>query len=162
MNRPLVLGRLLRIALPSLLMGAAVLPLPSLAQTANAQTTGTQAGGKEVEDSTPWNPEHVPVSTVFPYGKSVPDFVCMPGRYCALTLQTGETIRQIQQSDQSWSVTPTTYGAGTFAVPVLIVSPQGTSTTAALTVTTDRRVYKINLVSSMDHAMPLAAFSYPQ
>jgi hypothetical protein len=167
MKRSLPTAGVLLAAMSLLMTGAISVPgyrvHPARAQDAGASDGGSAPteSGTPKESSTPWNPEHVAASTVFTYGAGVPAFLCTPGRYCALGLQTGETIRQISQSDPTWSVTPTTYGAGKLAAPVLIISPQGTSLGSDLTVTTDRRVYKVKLVSSTEHAMPLAVFNYP-
>ncbi len=86
---------------------------------------------------------------------------CAPEHYCALALQQGETIKTIDQTDKKWSVTPTTYGAGQFATPVVILFPSATDLSSDLTVTTDRRIYAVKLVSSAAHWSALTAFSYP-
>ena len=63
--------------------------------------------------------------------------------------------------DQNWSITPTTYGAGNFATPVLILSPRSDNLKTKLSVTTDKRSYSVTLISTANQWTPLTAFSYP-
>lgn len=113
------------------------------------------------ESSSPLAPEKVAASNTLVYGQGTPTLPCAPGHYCALALQQGETIKSIDQSDKKWSVSPTTYGAGQFATPVVILSPSAPDLASDLTITTDRRVYAVKLVSSGTHWNALTAFSYP-
>jgi type IV secretion system protein VirB9 len=113
------------------------------------------------ESSSPLAPEKVAASNTLVYGQGTPTLPCTPGHYCALALQQGETIKTIDQADKKWSVSPTTYGAGQFATPVVILSPSGPDLASDMTITTDRRVYAVKLVSSGTKWNGLTAFSYP-
>jgi len=121
--------------------------------------TMTAAGAQE--SSSPLAPEKVAASNTLVYGQGTPTVACAPEHYSALALQQGKTIKTIDQTDKKWSVTPTTYGAGQFAMPVVILSPSATDLSSDLTVTTDRRIYAVKLVSSAAHWSALTAFSYP-
>lgn len=113
------------------------------------------------ESSSPLAPEKVAASNTLIFGEGVPTLTCAPGHYCALALQQGETVKSVEQADKKWSATPTTYGAGQFATPVIILSPSAVDLSSTLTVTTNRRVYDVKLVSSATKWAGLTAFSYP-
>jgi len=126
-----------------------------------------QNGSQPVEDSTPWNPEQVPAQTSFDYGAATePTVVCAPQKYCGLALQTGETVQSADANEDHWSVTPTVYGAGNLAKPVILVTPWAPGLTDELTITTTSaqqkpRIYKVKLVSDADKWTQLATFRYP-
>ncbi|HVO01959.1 MAG TPA: TrbG/VirB9 family P-type conjugative transfer protein [Candidatus Cybelea sp.] len=129
---------------------------PAFAQQNGATESGTQ-----------WNPEELPVQTVFDYGaKDEPTLVCAPKQYCAIALETGETLQAAQADDNHWSITPTTYGAGDFAKPVILISPREAGYSDELTITSvsakqQPRSYKIKLVSDAKQYTHLAAYRYP-
>lgn len=113
------------------------------------------------EASSPAAPEKVGANQTLVYGAGDAVVTCAPAHYCALSLEQGETIKATQASDQDWSITPTTYGAGNFATPVLILSPHKDNLKTQLTITTDRRSYAVTLIGTADKWTPLTAFSYP-
>jgi type IV secretory pathway VirB9-like protein len=126
-----------------------------------------QNGPQPVEDSTPWNPEQVPAQTSFDFGAATePTLVCAPQKYCGLALQTGETVQTADANEDHWSVTPTVYGAGNLAKPVILISPFAAGETDELTITSTSaqhkpRSYKVKLVSTADKWTQLATFRYP-
>jgi len=129
-----------------------------------AQQTGSQ---QPTESGTPWNPEALPVQTVFDYGaKDEPTLVCAPKQYCAIALQAGETLQNMDVNDEHWSVTPTTYGAGEFAKPVILISPREAGYSDELVISSvaanqQPRNYKIKLVSDAKQYTHLTAYRYP-
>jgi type IV secretory pathway VirB9-like protein len=133
------------------------------ATAASAQQNGSQP----VDDSTPWNPEQVPAQTVFDYGaKAEPILVCAPNKYCGLALETGETVQSADANEDDWSVTPTIYGAGNLAKPVVLVTPFAPGVKDELTISTkaangQARSYKVTLVSTADKWTQLASYRYP-
>jgi hypothetical protein len=137
--------------------GAALL----MAASAQAQENGP------VEDSTPWNPEAVPAQTTFEYGaKAEPTLVCAPNKYCGLALETGETVQSAQANEDDWSVTPTIYGAGKLAKPMILVTPFAFGLKDELTIETTaasgaKRSYKLTLVSDAAKWTQLATYRYP-
>jgi len=143
---------------------AIAIALAMAGQPAQAQQTGSQ---QPTESGTPWNPEELPVQTVFDYGaKDEPTLVCAPKQYCAIALQAGETIQNLAVNDEHWSVTPTTYGAGEFAKPVILISPREAGYSDELTISSvaanqQPRTYKIKLVSDAKQYTHLTAYRYP-
>ena len=114
------------------------------------------------EASSPLAPEKVAANQTLAYGQGTPTVTCAPSHYCALALQQGEVIQKIDQPDKKWSVSPTTYGAGQFATPVVILSPSAAGLSSDLDIRTDRRHYAVKLVSSASQWVGLSAFSYPK
>jgi type IV secretory pathway VirB9-like protein len=137
------------------------------AMLAAAPAFAQQNGSQPVETSTPWNPEEVPAQTSFDFGAAAePTLVCAPGKYCGLALETGETVQSADADEDHWSVTPTVYGAGKLAKPVILISPFAAGLTDELTITTTSaqqkpRTYKVKLVSDADKWTQLATFRYP-
>src|SRR3954470_8232338 len=146
-------------------MRLALITLAALltATAASAQQNGSQP----IDDSTPWNPEQVPAQTSFDYGaKAEPTLVCAPNKYCGLTLETGETVLSAEANEDDWSVTPTTYGAGKLAKPVVLVTPFAPGLKDELTISTraangQARQYKLELVSDAEKWTQLASYRYP-
>jgi type IV secretory pathway VirB9-like protein len=143
---------------------------PFLALAALLMASAAQAqqnGAPPVDDSTPWNPEQVPPQTTFDYGaKTEPTLVCAPNKYCGLALETGETVQSAEANEDDWSVTPTIYGAGKLAKPVILVTPFAPGLKDELTVSTmaangQARQYKLELVSDADKWTQLASYRYP-
>jgi type IV secretory pathway VirB9-like protein len=135
------------------------------AMLAAAPAFAQQNGSQPVETSTPWNPEEVPAQTSFDFGAAAePTLVCAPGKYCGLALETGETVQSADADEDHWSVTPTVYGAGKLAKPVILISPFAAGLTDELTITSAQqkpRTYKVKLVSDADKWTQLATFRYP-
>ena len=127
----------------------------------------TAAQAQQVDDSTPWNPEQVPAQTSFDYSATTePILVCAPNKYCGLALQTGETVQSAEANEDDWSVTPTIYGAGKLAKPVILVTPFTFGLKDELTITStsasgQTRHYKLALVSDADKWTQLATYRYP-
>jgi type IV secretory pathway VirB9-like protein len=145
------------------LIGTALAALLLAPAAALAQQNGTEP----VDTSTPWNPEQVPPQAVVDFGaKDEPMLVCAPTRYCALALETGETVQSAETNEDHWSVTPTTYGAGKLAKAVILVSPfaAGLKDELAITTTTaagQPRTYKITLRSDAAKWTQLTSYRYP-
>ncbi|MFL1616228.1 P-type conjugative transfer protein TrbG [Acinetobacter baumannii] len=102
-------------------------------------------------------------AVMFQYGASMPTLVCAPLYACAIRLEPGETMIQMDTGDAvRWKITPSLSGSGENATTYLIVKATDSGLTTNLTVTTDRRIYVIKLVSRIDDWMPLVAFNYPE
>jgi len=134
---------------------------------AGAPAQAQQNGSQPVESGTPWSPEELPITTVFDYGATTePTLVCAPKQYCAIALQAGETIQTMDANDDHWSITSTTYGAGQFAKPVILVTPRAAGYTDELVISSvagnqHPRNYKIKLVSDAAQYTHLTAYRYP-
>ena len=148
---------------PSIALAALFLATAAPFSIASAQQNGPQP----VDNSTPWNPEQVPAQQAFDYGAATePTLVCAPSKYCGLALETGETVQMADANEDNWSVTPTTYGAGNLAKPVILVSPFAPGLKDELTIMTkaangQARTYKVMLVSDADKWTQLTSFRYP-
>ena len=136
--------------------------------SAGVAVLATGAGLSRAQESgTPWAPEELPVQTVFDYGaKDEPTLVCAPRQYCAIALEAGETVQTVDTNDEHWSITPTTYGAGNFAKPVILVSPRAAGFSDELVISSiagnqEPRSYKIKLVSDATQYTHLVAYRYP-
>jgi len=102
-------------------------------------------------------------SVLFLYGATLPSVVCAPLYACNLKLQSGETVTQIDVADNiRWKVTPSTYGNGSNTTTVLVIKPTDSGLQTDMTISTDRRMYVVKLLSRMTDWMPLVSFAYPE
>ena len=102
-------------------------------------------------------------AVVFAYGASLPTIVCAPLYACTLKLQPGEVIQQIDIADNvRWNVAPSVIGSGETQTSVIIIKPKDSNLETNMTISTDRRLYVVKLLSRLKDWMPLAAFSYPE
>ncbi len=102
-------------------------------------------------------------AVVFAYGASLPTIVCAPLYACTLKLQPGEVIQQIDIADNvRWNVAPSVVGSGDNQTSVIIIKPKDSNLETNMTISTDRRLYVVKLLSRLKDWMPLAAFSYPE
>lgn len=102
-------------------------------------------------------------AVMFQFGASMPTLVCAPLYACAIRLEPGETMTQMDAGDAvRWKITPSVTGSGENTTTYLIVKATDSGLSTNLTVTTDRRLYVIKLVSRIDDWMPLVAFNYPE
>lgn len=98
----------------------------------------------------------------FRYGATMPTVVCAPLHVCDIALQPGEIVKTVNVGDPvMWDVEPSGSGSGAEARTILVVKPQDAGLRTDLTVSTDRRIYAISLVSTRYNFMPLASFTYP-
>ncbi len=109
---------------------------------------------------------HTIVSTggrvLFPFGQSIPTVTCSPLRVCDIQLQEGERVSNVSVGDSvDWLVKPAFSGSGSDIVTNVIVKPVRAGLTTNLLITTNRRVYQINLKSANTGYTPLVGFYYP-
>lgn len=101
-------------------------------------------------------------SVKYLFGATLPTMICSPLEVCNIALQPGEVVRDAHAGDTvRWSVSPATYGAGDKVTTVLVIKPKDAGLTTSLSVTTDRRIYNIKLVSTRKQWIPLMSFDYP-
>ncbi len=97
------------------------------------------------------------------YGAQKPSVVCSPMQVCDIKLQQGEVTQQIFLGDSSrWTIEPAIEGDGGYSTEHLIIKPLDVNIKTNLIVTTDRRIYHINLVSTKNEFMPQVSFVYPE
>lgn len=86
-----------------------------------------------------------------------------PGRVTDIALQPGETITAVAAGDTvRWTVGDTTSGSGTAKRTHLLVKPFAAGLSTNLVVTTDRRVYHLELESLSKAAMAALSWTYPE
>lgn len=102
-------------------------------------------------------------SVTFVYGSTLPQLICKPLYACDVTLQPGERVKQVDVGDAvRWLVKPSVSGSGTTMTTHLIIKPSEADLNSNMVVTTDRRIYNIQLISKSDNWMPSVAFYYPE
>lgn len=91
---------------------------------------------------------HAAAAVAFPYGHSLPALTCAPLRACDIALQAGETILGVALGDaERWITSPLSEGPAGGATPHVVVKPTGWGLATNLIVSTDRRVYHLELSS---------------
>jgi type IV secretion system protein TrbG len=101
-------------------------------------------------------------SVLFTYGAQMPSVICAPLFVCEIALQRGETVTDINVGDAvRWKIAPATSGTGSNATTHILVKPTDPGLRTNMLVTTDRRIYVIQLVSHKNDWMPRVAFAYP-
>lgn len=114
----------------------------------NRQTTTIQGANGEV---------------IFLFGDAMPSVICAPLRLSDINLQPGEIIKDVQIGDSvRWQVSLSLSGEKPNEVSHVILKPVSSNLQTTLNIMTDRRVYRLNLVSEKKRYMPAIAFSYPR
>ncbi len=98
----------------------------------------------------------------YPFGATHPEVVCAPLRACTVTLQAGESVKQIVLGDTArWVSTVVTSGEGAGSTQLVVVKPMDKGLTTNLVVTTTRRTYFLNMRSSEVDFVSTIGFYYP-
>jgi type IV secretion system protein VirB9 len=107
-----------------------------------------------------------PGFTRFPYGERQPILYCKPLRVCEIQLEPGETVMNLALGDsERWISSKMESGPPEKRIPHVIVKPTDYEITTNLIITTDRRVYYLGLVSTMEEQggyFRSVRFYYPQ
>ena len=86
-----------------------------------------------------------------------------PERVTDIALQPGETVTAVAAGDTvRWTVGDTTSGSGAARRTHILVKPFSAGLATNLVITTDRRVYHLQLESTRATAMAALSWSYPQ
>ncbi len=99
------------------------------------------------------------------FGESLPSVICSPLKTCVVELQIGEIITEggLQVGDNvRWRITPTVTGEGVKKRTNLIVKPTDSGLETTLTISTNKRLYQIKLLSTKNDWMPFVNFNYPE
>lgn len=100
--------------------------------------------------------------TTFVYGHSTPTIIVSPYKVADIELQPGEIINSLVLGDnERWLVEIVFSGTGGVSTSHVIIKPfdSGLETTAVIT--TDRRVYHVNLKSDRHNHMFYVGYLYP-
>ena len=86
-----------------------------------------------------------------------------PERVSEIALQPGETLISVAAGDTArWVIGDTTSGTGASRRTHILVKPSATGLRTNLVITTDRRVYHVQLESTARTAMASISWTYPQ
>lgn len=101
---------------------------------------------------------------VYTFGSGTPLAIVKPTELTDIELEEGEEVHDILIGDTiRWSVVPTMNGTpdGKSQVTHIIVKAKQPNLTTSLIVATNRRTYRLRVVSSAIFHLPLIAFDYP-
>lgn len=100
----------------------------------------------------------------YTYGSGTPLIIVKPVELTDIEFQEGEQINDILIGDNiRWAISPTVSGTnkGKSQISHIIVKAKQPNLTTSLIITTDRRTYRLRLISSSVFHIPHAAFNYP-
>jgi P-type conjugative transfer protein TrbG len=100
---------------------------------------------------------------VYVYGAGMPVLVCAPFRLCTLELQPGEHVTGKPEIGDSvrWEVTPVETGSGADQTTDVTFKAQSAGLDTDVVIPTDRRLYRVRLISDTRRYIPVVAFQYP-
>jgi P-type conjugative transfer protein TrbG len=105
---------------------------------------------------------HADSSIQFTFGATRPVVICAPLQVCDIELQPGERVRSVQVGDAvRWTVEPAVTGVAPVEVQHVIIKPADVGLRTSLVVATDRRTYRLKLVSHRSEYMASVSFAYP-
>lgn len=137
----------------------AALAPAALAQSATSVMTANKAALRE-----PAKSGFVNAVQVYPYSEgALFRLFAAPKRVSDIALQPGETLIAVAAGDTvRWTVGDTTSGSGETKRTHLLVKPFAPGLSTNLVITTDRRVYHVQLTSTASTAMTGMRWTYPQ
>jgi type IV secretion system protein VirB9 len=101
--------------------------------------------------------------TCFVYGHSNPTIIIAPYKVADLELQPGELINSMVLGDNArWHAEIVFSGSGDISTSHIVFKALDSGLTTTAVITTDRRVYHINLKSDRKKHMLYTGFIYPQ
>ncbi len=137
----------------------ATLALPVAAQPAARVAAANKAALRE-----PSSAGYLGAIQVYPYSEgTLYRLYAAPERVTDISLQPGEAITSVAAGDTvRWTVGDTTSGSGTNLRTHILVKPFSAGLRTNLVITTDRRVYRLELESRPSGAMAALSWTYPQ
>lgn len=141
------------------------IPTPTEAQRARSKmpaarfTAANRAALRE-----PTTPGFVHAVQVYPYSEgAVYRLYTAPERVSDIALQPGETLVSVAAGDTArWTVGDTSSGAGEAKRTHILVKPFSPGLRTNLVIATDRRIYHLQLESTLAIAMAAISWTYPQ
>ena len=107
-----------------------------------------------------------PGFVVFPYGERQPILYCKPLRICDIELEAGEGVLNIALGDsERWIASKMESGPEDGRRAHVVVKPTEFDLSTNLVITTDRRVYHLGLISTLEEDASYfrsVRFYYPQ
>jgi type IV secretion system protein VirB9 len=144
-----------------LLLSASAL---SLVLPASAQPTGAVAAANKAALREPSRAGYIDAVQVYPYAEgALYRLYAAPERVTDIALQPGEAVTSVAAGDTArWTVGDTTSGNGEEKRTHILVKPYSAGLRTNLIITTDRRVYHLELESRAHGAMAALQWRYPQ
>lgn len=141
------------------------LAVPATAHTGGAMTPTAQAtAANQAALREPSSDGYVNAVQVYPYSEgALYRLYAAPERVTDIALQPGETVTSVAAGDTvRWTVGDTTSGSGEGERTHILVKPFSAGLATNLVITTDRRVYHLELASRPTDAMAALSWRYPQ
>ncbi|MGR4892679.1 P-type conjugative transfer protein TrbG [Sphingopyxis sp. LARHCG72] len=138
--------------------------LAALAPAASAQGAPGVASAHKAAIREPAASAYMNAVQVYPFADGVLyRLYTAPGRVSDIALEPGETLVSVAAGDTSrWTVGDTTSGSGETRRTHLLVKPFAAGLSSNLVVATNRRVYHVQLTSTVSTAMTAIRWTYPQ
>lgn len=143
-----------------LILSATALPLvlPASAQPSGAVAAANKAALRELSRA-----GYIDAVQVYPYAEgALYRLFAAPGRVTDIALQPGEAVTSVAAGDTlRWTVGDTVSGNGEKKRTHILVKPFSAGLRTNLIITTDRRVYHLELESRASGAMAALQWRYP-
>jgi len=138
--------------------------LAALAPPAFAQPASAVIGANKAALREPVKSGFLNAMQVYPYSEgALFRLFAAPERVSDIALQPGETLTSVAAGDtMRWTIGDTTSGSGEGRRTHILVKPFAPRLSTNLVITTDRRVYHVQLTSTASTAMTSIRWSYPQ
>lgn len=129
-----------------------------------ARPAGRVAAANRAALREPSRAGYINAVQVYPYSEgTLYRLYAAPERVTDIALQPGESVTSVAAGDTvRWTVGDTTSGSGTTRRTHIFVKPYSSGLRTNLVITTDRRVYHIELESTGATAMAALSWTYPQ
>lgn len=99
---------------------------------------------------------------IFLFGDAMPSIITAPLRLTDIVLEPGEIIKDVQIGDSiRWVISLSTSGEEPLIASHVIIKPVDSGLQTTLNIMTNKRVYRLNLISEEKKFMPGVAFHYP-
>jgi type IV secretion system protein VirB9 len=141
------------------------LAIPAAAQVRDAAPPTAQvAAANQAALREPSSAGYLGAVQVYPYSEgTLYRLYAAPERVTDIALQPGETVTSVAAGDTvRWTVGDTTSGSGEGKRTHILIKPFSAGLGTNLIITTDRRVYHLELASRPTGAMAALSWRYPQ
>ena len=137
--------------------------LAALAPPAFAQPASAVIGANKAALREPMKSGFLNAVQVYPYSEgALFRLFTAPERVSDIALQPGETLTSVAAGDTvRWTVGDTTSGSGEGRRTHILVKPFAPGLSTNLVITTDRRVYHVQMTSTASTAMTSIRWTYP-
>jgi len=144
--------------------GLAALAFPGAADARAGGTRSQVTSANRAALREPSGAGFIQAIQVYPYADgALYRLFAAPERITDIALQPGEAITSVAAGDTArWTVGDTTSGSGADKRVHILVKPYSAGLSTNLVVTTDRRVYRLELDSTVRTAMAALSWTYPQ